>query len=77
MKKIMKLEFTAVFLEEPEGGFTAVVEELPGAISYGKTIKEARENIFEAIQLVLESNRDLTEKELTGRILKKEIMCFA
>lgn len=57
-----KLEFTVAFIEEAEGGFTAIVEELPGAISYGETLEEARENIPEAIQLVLESNRDLIEK---------------
>jgi predicted RNase H-like HicB family nuclease len=51
--------FTAVFEEAPEGGFTAFVEELPGAISQGETMKEARENLKEAIQLILEANREL------------------
>ena len=49
--------FTAVFEEAPEGGYTAFVEELPGAISQGETIEEARENLREAIQLILEANR--------------------
>ena len=51
--------FTAVFEEAPEGGFTAFVEELPGAISQGETIEEARENLKEAIQLILDANREL------------------
>lgn len=72
-----KLEFTVAFIKEAEGGFTAIVEELPGAISYGETLEEARENISEAIQLVLESNRDLAEQELAGKYLQKEMLCFA
>jgi predicted RNase H-like HicB family nuclease len=72
-----KLKFTIVFIKEEEGGFTVIVEELPGAISYGKTLKEARKNILEAIQLVLESNRDLAERKLAGKYLQKEMLCFA
>ncbi len=51
--------FTAVFEEAEEGGYTAFVEELPGAISQGETQEEARENLKEAIQLVLDANREL------------------
>jgi predicted RNase H-like HicB family nuclease len=47
--------FTAVFEEAPEGGYTAWVEELPGAISQGETLDEARENLKEAIQLICET----------------------
>lgn len=54
--------FTAVFEKAPEGGFAAFVEELPGAISQGETLEEARENLREAIQLVLEANRELARR---------------
>ncbi|MBI4179977.1 type II toxin-antitoxin system HicB family antitoxin [bacterium] len=37
--------------------YAAFVPELPGAHSQGRTLAEARENIKEAIALVLESNR--------------------
>jgi predicted RNase H-like HicB family nuclease len=50
--------FTAVFEPAEEGGFTAFVEELPGAISQGETLDEARENLKDAIQLILEVNRE-------------------
>ena len=60
----MQLEFTAVFKEAPEGGYVAFVEELPGANTQGETLDEARENLREAVGLVLESNRLLTEQEL-------------
>jgi predicted RNase H-like HicB family nuclease len=40
----------------------ALVEELPGANSQGDTLEEARSNLQEAVQLVLESNRALVEE---------------
>ncbi len=60
----MQLEFTAVFKEAPEGGYVAFVEELPGANTQGDTLDEARENLREAVGLVLESNRLMAEQEL-------------
>jgi predicted RNase H-like HicB family nuclease len=50
--------FTAVFEPADEGGYTAFVEELPGAISQGETLEEARQNLKEAIELILEVNRE-------------------
>jgi len=55
----MPQTFTAVFEPAEEGGYVAFVEELPGAITQGETLEEARANLEEAIQLVLEVNREL------------------
>ena len=43
-----------VVMERSDEGYTAYVPSLPGCISEGKTIKEALENIEEAIKLYLE-----------------------
>jgi predicted RNase H-like HicB family nuclease len=51
------MELTAVFLEDPSGGYVAFVEELPGANSQGETLEEARENLREAVSLIVECNR--------------------
>jgi len=40
---------------EPEGGFTVTVPSLPGCITYGDTLPEAKEMAKEAIELYLES----------------------
>lgn len=64
--------FTAVFEEAEEGGYTAFVEELPGAISQGETIEEARENLKEAIELVLEANRELAMRGVDQERLIRE-----
>jgi predicted RNase H-like HicB family nuclease len=50
--------FTAVFERADEGGYVAFVEEVPGAISQGETLDEARENLREALALILEVNRE-------------------
>ena len=50
--------FTAVFETVPEGedgGYTAHVEEVPGAISEGDTLDEARENMRDALAMMLKS----------------------
>jgi len=62
---------TAVFLEVPEG-FIAFVEELPGANTQGDTLEEARENLREAVELVLEANREFSERALAGRTATRE-----
>jgi predicted RNase H-like HicB family nuclease len=59
----MNIELTAVY-KKVHGGYVAYVEELPGANTQGKTLDEARKNLEEAIQLVLEANRSLAEEEL-------------
>jgi predicted RNase H-like HicB family nuclease len=48
--------FTAVFVEDPKGGYSAYVEEIPGANSQGETLEEAKENLKEALQMVLETS---------------------
>lgn len=58
----MEMAFTAVFKKVPEG-YIAFVEELAGANSQGATLEEARENLREAVELVLESNRALAREE--------------
>jgi len=60
--------FTAVFEEAPEGGYVAYAAELPGATTQGETIDEARENLRDAIELILETNRELTLERVRGRV---------
>ena len=65
------MELTAVYMQVPEG-YVAFVEELPGANTQGATLDEARENLREAVQLVLEANRELAERSLAGKSVSKE-----
>lgn len=65
------MQFTAVYLKVDEG-YVAFVEELPGANTQGATLDEARENLVEAVALILEANRTLVEKEIAGRDVVRE-----
>ena len=67
----MKLELTAVFQKVPEG-YIGFVEELPGTNTQGETLEEARENLEEAIQMVLEANRLLAEEAIQGQDVIRE-----
>jgi predicted RNase H-like HicB family nuclease len=67
----MQLQFTAVF-EKVREGYIAFVEELPGANTQGDTLEEARSNLAEAVRLVLEGNRTLTEEALGGKDVIRE-----
>ncbi len=50
------------------------IEEIPGVNTQGKTLQEAKENLKEALFLVLESNRILTKKDLdNGKTIRKNI----
>ena len=67
----MTIQFTAVFRKVPEG-YIGFVEELPGANTQGETLAEARENLHEAVTLVLEANRALAEEQLVGADVIRE-----
>jgi len=70
----MTNDFTAVYQEAEEGGYIAYAEEVPGAITQGETLDEARANLAEAIQLVLETNREQNRLELAdGRVIRETI----
>jgi len=52
----------------------AYIEELPGANTQGQTLEEARENLKEAVELILRRNRELVERELAGKdVIREEI----
>lgn len=63
-----KINITAVFIEVPEGGYAAYVEEIPGVNTQGETLKEAKTNLKEALLLVLETNKILSQRSLSTGI---------
>ena len=66
---------TAVYEQVPEsegGGYTAYTEELPGAISEGDTLEEARENLRDAVRILLEANRELLGSPRAGQKVRRE-----
>ena len=76
---IMKtnLKLTAVFEEAEEGGYIAFVEELPGINSQGESLDEAKSNLMEALELVMDTQRMLNEKNLSNKNVIREPLHFA
>ncbi len=69
----MQATFTAVFKQEGKW-WLGYVEELPGANTQGKTLNEARENLKEAITLVLEANREIARADTgDGAVIREEL----
>jgi predicted RNase H-like HicB family nuclease len=71
----MDLTLTAVFEEGPAaegGGYFAYTEELPGAITEGDSLEEARENLRDAIEILLEANRELAMNARKGAKVTRE-----
>jgi predicted RNase H-like HicB family nuclease len=50
----MKAEFTAIIETAPEGGYWAICPEIPGANGQGETLEEAKDNLRQAIEMILE-----------------------
>ena len=57
----MSITLTAVYKKVPEG-FLGFVEELPGANTQGATLEQTRENLKEAVELIIEANRALSRE---------------
>jgi len=61
----MEVILTAVY-QKVEEGYIGFIEELPGANTQGATLEEARANLKEAVELVIEANRALAEESVKG-----------
>lgn len=70
------LSLTAVYRRVPEG-YIAFVEELPGANSQGDTLQEARENLREAVELVIAASREQSRSELNDTDVIREKLDFS
>jgi predicted RNase H-like HicB family nuclease len=77
MKIMTELKLTAIYEKAEEGGYVGYVAELPGANTQGETIEETRENLQEAVLLLLECYREEAEKRLSASATKEEFVLQA
>lgn len=54
----MKQRYHTIIKPEPNGWFVGWVEEIPGAISQGRSLDEVRENLRDSLELIVETHRD-------------------
>lgn len=64
--------FTAVYRKSGKW-WAAYVEELPGVNTQGKTLERARENLLDALAMVLEANRELARREETADCIRENL----
>jgi predicted RNase H-like HicB family nuclease len=71
------MEYTAIFKKQSNGTYFAQCEQVPGAMTQGQTIEEAKENLKEAIALVLEVEKGLCKRRNKGeKMVRRKIAIF-
>jgi predicted RNase H-like HicB family nuclease len=70
----MKSEFTAIIEPAPEGGYWAICPEVPGANGQGETIQETKQNLIEAIELILEDRRSDMFRGLPDDAIRETVL---
>jgi len=69
----MARQFTAIYKKSGKW-YLGWVEEIPGVNTQGKTLKEVKENLKEALLLILETNRTLNKKEISrGKVIREPL----
>ena len=69
----MSQRFTAIYKKHGKW-YLGWVEEIPGVNTQGKSLKEARENLKETLSLVLEVNRAMLRKEISGKVIREPVI---
>ena len=72
---VKEITLTAIYEEAEEGGHIGYIAELPGANTQSDTIEKVRENLMEAMQMILEANREAAEQRFApgARITREKL----
>ena len=68
----MTRQFTGIFKKSGKW-YLGWVEEIPGVNTQGKTLAETKENLREALSLVLEANKILSKQNVKGKTIRENI----
>ena len=67
----MRGEFTTV-IEKRGEWYIGYLEEISGVNTQGRTVEEVKENLKEALSLIIEANRELARKSTEGHDVIRE-----
>lgn len=68
------MEYTAIIKKTKSGKYLAQCEQIPGALTQGDTYDEAMENLKDAIELLLETEKKETQKNFQGsKFIRRKI----
>ena len=65
-------QFTAIYKKHGKW-FLGWVEEIPGVNTQGRTLKATKANLKEALSLIIEVNRAMTRKEISGEVIREPL----
>jgi len=71
------MKLTAIIENGENGWLVGQIEEIPAVISQAKTIDELKANLLDALYLYLETQKELTDLEYTGKIIIREDLILA
>jgi predicted RNase H-like HicB family nuclease len=69
----MKQRYHTIIKPDPNGSFVGWVEEIPGALTHGRSLDECRERLRAALQLMLETHRDEARQGLDRSCIQEAI----
>jgi len=69
------ISITAIIQKTPEGGYIGQLQEFPEVLSQGKTVDELKENLEDALNLILETRRKTTIEAYKGmKTIKQKLV---
>jgi len=72
-----KMDLTMIVEKGEDGWYVGQIQEYPAALSQGKTIDELKENLKDALKLLLQVQNEQLEKEYLKRKVVKRKLVFA
>ncbi|HEY7117707.1 MAG TPA: type II toxin-antitoxin system HicB family antitoxin [Tepidisphaeraceae bacterium] len=69
----MKQRYHTIIKPDVNGSFVGWVEEIPGALTHGRSLNECRERLRAALQLMLETHRDEARQALDNSCIQEAI----
>jgi len=72
---LQNMDYTAIIKKMENGYYFAQCEQLPAALTQGRTIDEAKENLKDAINLLLEDEKaDFQKQHLGSRFMRRKVV---
>jgi len=68
------MNYTAIIEKSDDGWYVGQLEELPAVLSQGKTVDELKENLLDALQMLLDANKGATSLNYTQKNVVRELL---
>jgi predicted RNase H-like HicB family nuclease len=76
-KRQRHIDFTAIIEKSEDGWYVGQLEELPEVISQGKTVQELKNNLQDALELIIAHQREATLSLYEGKKFIRRKLSFA